>query len=863
MSAPRDPEVLEQNLSLLLRRAYLPALPGPEFRARLRSRFLAEVQRLARRRRSLRPRPLASPARLAGAALAAAAALLGLFLLRGVLGEGRPADRAELLAGGHVAVRRGAEAWRAAEAAELDGALRPGGAALAVATPEERGIRIELAGGAAELAPASELSLAQAATTELRLHGGAVALTRAPAPGTEPWALATEQGHVALHEGRLSVAVDPGAPRVELRLEAGSAAVLEPGGARALAPGGTHALSGGRLVEPPAGPSVATAPSERRALAPDPEPEEEAAAGEPSAPESTASTGTAGPGRVAGTVRLAEDEEGAELPDFVVGLLPLRAENEPTFATPAGGDPRTGRFEATGVELGELAVFVHAEGYAMAHAGRFRLSAGAPEARFEATLSRGGSLRGTVVDAAGGPVAGAFVRSQRDAPASGLPFHEAPEHGLWLPIATHTRADGGFELPHLSPGEHVLLVSAPGHAPVWIGPIAIAEGARVEGVRIELGVPGAIEGLVTDAAGGPVAGVQIVAFLGGAGDPRGGCFSVVGTDAEGRYAFADLPAGQLLVILTRAGGAAPRVLPAVVKAGATTRVDFLGEASGTRLSGVLRDREGRPVRLQNLACFSREGTSRSDSWVATTTGPEGEYVFEGLEPGAYLVYHVGAMGGTLYLVAEVDVPATPTLELDLVYGPCALEGRVSAAATDAPLADTILVLERFADDGELLFGGLARTDAEGLYAFASLPAGRYALTAYPTDGVHGFGHEPAFDLRPQEGAEGAEDGLALDFPLYPGGGAVVTVVDDAGRPVEGATVVFVDDLGHPFTFAEEPLTDARGRHVARGIRPGRYRVRAERAGHADASLAFDCREGVTQELRIELRRAGEGPGGER
>lgn len=875
------PGVLERNLELLLRRAYVPALPAPDYRARLLALWRAAVLRSAR----ARPMEIERRWRVAAAgrhvatrrsSLVAAAAVAAALLLAFLFGRGGsdPApSKAELLAAGSVALEEGG-AWRAASTLELERGLRLGTSALSVATPAARELELLLDDGSATVAAASEVALDPAPDAagplHLRLAAGDLRLVRSAAPagnGREPWVLETAYGGLLFHEGEL--AADAGAGGVELRLAAGRAVLAAADGswsaapdAAPLEPGVPYLLVAGRLVAPEPETAVAETDPERHALAPGAAPETTV----PSVP-----APAAGSGRIRGRVALAEHlaAAGEALGEFEVGLLELRAQNEPTFAVARSSASlqRTAEGELLwdGLTFGTYAVFVHAPGFALAHGGTFELDSGAPEARFEATLTRGGALRGYVVDAANGdPVAGALIVSERDSPCTGLSFHDEMVAEIWLPISARSRADGGFELPHLSAGEHLLKVSAPGFAPSWTRRIAIAEGSVVEEETVGLGVPGGIEGLVTDARGQPFAGAELITFLGEGDHGRRMTFATTTTDAEGRYAFRDLPPELLLVLLIPGPDgplATSRVLPASLSAGKVTRVDFRGETSGTRLVGVLRDTAGRPLGGQNLACFPDGELSRGKDWTATVTGAAGEYAFEDLAPGKYLLYFIGEMGASLFLLAEIDVPPVPELVRDISLGTCRLEGRVSAGATGAAVP-ALLILERGDVDGEGFFAGLARTDAEGRYRFETLAAGRYSLTAYPLDGVHGFEHEPPFDLGDvgtsgQATAEGAA--RTLDFTLFPGGSAVVLVVDEQGAPVVGATVVFVDELGRGFSFAEEPVTDAEGRHVARGLRPGLYRVRVERDGRETLGLPFECREGAQHEVRLELRTQDHGP----
>ena len=86
---------------------------------------------------------------------------------------------------------------------------------------------------------------------------------------------------------------------------------------------------------------------------------------------------------------------------------------------------------------------------------------------------------------------------ERDAPSFGLPLVIEPVPD-WLAASTRTRADGSYELEHLSAGEHVLRFSAPGHGAQWTPRVKIAEGATVDLGTRALGSAGRLEGTVRE-----------------------------------------------------------------------------------------------------------------------------------------------------------------------------------------------------------------------------------------------------------------------------------------------------------------------------------------------------------------------------
>ncbi|MGE3172211.1 MAG: carboxypeptidase regulatory-like domain-containing protein [Planctomycetota bacterium] len=183
--------------------------------------------------------------------------------------------------------------------------------------------------------------------------------------------------------------------------------------------------------------------------------------------------------------------------------------------------------------------------------------AGVGPVRVDFALERGAVLTGAVVDAEGRPIADAYVAA--------LQGHPGAMHVYWE--ATRTDRDGRYRIDRLQPAVGgVLLVRSDGHA----GALHHLRGIDAE-YGLDLG-PVALQpsrlvrGRLVDPAGQPIAGAEIVLQgtpddIGRWGAPPPAWWLLehyVGsrrfrTDAEGRFAFADVAAGAYAVALMTMG----------------------------------------------------------------------------------------------------------------------------------------------------------------------------------------------------------------------------------------------------------------------------------------------------------------------
>jgi protocatechuate 3,4-dioxygenase beta subunit len=213
-------------------------------------------------------------------------------------------------------------------------------------------------------------------------------------------------------------------------------------------------------------------------------------------------------------------------------------------------------------------------------------------------------------------------------------------------VAVGTTTGGRFEIHGLTPGIYSLRFSKPGYrAANFRNTQVFNDFTTTLDVRLPLSGPnvGAIVGLVRDTGGGPVQEVQV--------ELEGPSGTIVSqTDANGTFAFSDLPAGGGYSISISDPGLISDVRPGiVVGASQTTTLVFTVRAKiGTgSIVGLVRSVSGGAIEGASVRILRgpRVGLARA-------TGKDGRYSFVGLTPGTY-VLNVSAPG---FQSRQINVP---------------------------------------------------------------------------------------------------------------------------------------------------------------------------------------------------------------
>ena len=414
-------------------------------------------------------------------------------------------------------------------------------------------------------------------------------------------------------------------------------------------------------------------------------------------------------------------------------------------------------------------------------------------------------------------------------------FGQVSEAGTGRPVAGATIAsgtykttsgeDGSYRLERIYPGRHRISVTAsaryaPFEAELFLLPdrpqelnIALSEAG---GAAL-----GGIAGVIRDADGGdPIRSITVMLMApGGAGGPR-----TATTDAEGRFSFEDVPAGEARLVLDPfAQGAGYYAangnrlferleMPLDVSAGKTASPTIALATIGPKpiertatIKGTIRDlASGAPIAGAKVFIGRKSATS----------GPDGSFRVRQIQTGRrkliaehpdYLDYRrdLGELGPG---IRETEILMQPA-------GTGNLEGQVLDADSGQVLAGaSVAVGDR-----------QATADDQGRFRLLGLPAGDLNLSAAAER------YKPASQALSL--AEGETAGVTIRLaPVTTGWIAGLVLDAETGAPLPGATVFIGDErlrAGPDGAFRSGELAEGEALVTAQheGYRPEKMNLR--------------------------------------
>ncbi len=375
---------------------------------------------------------------------------------------------------------------------------------------------------------------------------------------------------------------------------------------------------------------------------------------------------------------------------------------------------------------------------------------------------------------------------------------------------TTTDAQGRFSFANLPQGEDTLRAQKEGYA------------TAEQPVSVRTAAPATVSFTLTRTTGRVAGVIQ----LEGATDHSGATVTMTAsgatatTDAQGRYAFENVPVGTHALVIQRDLYAQVQ-RSAVVSAGATATVSV----TLARLRGSLQGN----IRLTGATQHAGTTVTLTEAGLSSTTDAQGRYTFSNVPTGTYTL--TARRSAYVETQRTVEVRAGVTLSvsfnLEPLYGQ--LAGVVQIEGGGAP-EEVLVTLS-----GTSL---RATTNAQGQFSFGRIPAGQYTLNAQKQDFVS---VQQAVEVRPDE-----QTSVDLTLRFARGSIAGALVMDDGASP-SGVTVS-VAELGRTLT------TDGAGRFTLNDLIPGIYSLEFQRAGYLRHEQAVEVRGEQSTSLSVTLRR---------
>ncbi len=394
--------------------------------------------------------------------------------------------------------------------------------------------------------------------------------------------------------------------------------------------------------------------------------------------------------------------------------------------------------------------------------------------------------------------------------------------------------------------------------------VSATAGQTTNNIDAKLQRSGHITGTVTDTGSPaqPLTGICVTAE-----DPSPFSFNYASatTDANGKYTLTGLQTGSYRVTFTdcRNGDYATEYYndktdpqsydPVQATVGQdTTGIDAkLGRAG--KISGTVTDTATPPHQLQHICVLATRvgatGSPLAGPSGHATTDASGNYAIAGLTPGSYKVQFSTCFGGTSYaiqfykdkpdftsadIVTVTAAQTTTKIDAHLTHG-----GNIAGTVTGPDgngLADICVDASR--SDGATLASG--KTDADGVYSIAGLPAGSYKVHFAPCPGSpdnslpeyyndkHDVGSANSVAVRVDQTTSN------IDAELASGGEIDGRVTDTASHNLSGICVTGYSG-GVPVASAR---TAADGTYAMHGLAAGSYKVGFDNCGSSVYAAQF-------------------------
>lgn len=467
-----------------------------------------------------------------------------------------------------------------------------------------------------------------------------------------------------------------------------------------------------------------------------------------------------------------------------------------------------GRFLFSSVRPGSSTLSVSAGGFLRLEKG-LDLEVGTTDVG-TLVLDPGAKLEGLVTGAADSlPLAGAVVRWK--------PAEDLIPRRLDFGTSAASGRDGQYKLSGVPLGRRTLVVAHPDHQD-FTKLVDIQPGMNRLDVQLEAGLE--VRGRVVNGAGEPVgAATVLLSQLGTYEETR------LLSGWDGSFRFPAVPPGNYWLEARMASSAARHPEPVQVGPDSPADVELRLEPGGT-LRGRVVGLGSADLALANLEAW-RKGLIDSESRAGSLSF-EGDYLFEGLNPGEWEV-QLNWRRRSISVKATVQ-SGTETVRDIEVPGDLTLSGRVERAGRPVANAKVVLI----GSDSSSFYW--TTTAQDGTFHLDGLSEGAYTLSAEDA------GRSSSENLQLDQSREVL---LRLTSQRVAG-----RVVDENGAPVAEAQLSAL--AGEGFRPVATSRTGPDGSFVLDGLAAGSVELSAVKEGFGSAFRRVELFEGDLEGVLLEL-----------
>jgi protocatechuate 3,4-dioxygenase beta subunit len=541
--------------------------------------------------------------------------------------------------------------------------------------------------------------------------------------------------------------------------------------------------------------------------------------------------------------------------DVGIGMRAIRAVSRNSTT---GED---GTLKLTMVPAGKYDISINAFGY-KTETRSITVSEG--ENIFTILLKKSAVVTGNVVDTDGKPIADAR-----------LELGKLDGRNRGFSNSTVSRKDGSFKLGISQSGRYKIEASHRLHSEFESKEFRIEGNEELTNFNIVMTDGGTISGRILDAEGRPVPDAEVRYFLQTEDEDSVSQYYHFYGDSEARigddgaYAIEHITPGTYRVAAYSKMHLKSIRKDVLVEEGVdTSGIDFMLQ-EGLKLTGVVTDKEGRPVQDAQIHLWRIWGEEEGKYDPFSTSGEsksasDGTFIAGGLADSEYQL-SVGKHG---YLDWRKEVRAGTTGHKIVLRRSATLTGRI-VSASDGKAVTSFIINEYGSRDGEPMapdiYGGYNSEESkskgqdEGSFTIENLEPGKRNLKIFAR----------GYAAKKIEGIEvKAEDVTDIGTITVDKGLSInVTVTSEThGMPIEGATVmvqVKPDDRGRAYRYnpyydrdrgleAEPRMTDSSGRCIIDGMTPGRKILNVAHESFVSKQINIDVSAFAGRNISIKL-----------
>lgn len=265
-------------------------------------------------------------------------------------------------------------------------------------------------------------------------------------------------------------------------------------------------------------------------------------------------------------------------------------------------------------------------------------------------------------------------------------------------------------------------------------------------------------------------------------------------------------------------------------------------AGGTKLSGVVKDHDGKPMAGVTVRVAPAD-RSKGYRPVSTETDAKGRFTLQTEEAGTHTVSIQSVKKDDRFVTSLPDLEiAGGEQEVSLTLSKCAISGKVTCRDTKKPPEEMSVALYRVKP---WTLAGTAFTNEKGAYLVRGFPPGKYRLIA-TLDGYRRATCE--VDIKKGKRKKGVD----ILLERLKAGTVEFMVTDEEGKGLAGVRFSYQSEPGMTSTLSAKPVDDVPGLYVCEQLEEGTWKVYVSCEERQSKQIEVKVKEGKKTKLDVTL-----------